>query len=156
MFSRTKRDPNEERLDEIGKDLVRAARAGEGETEAAAVGPLLYSRIRASIAARERELEGPTGGWLGFLRAARFAVPAMALVTVVVTFVPRLGSNARRPAQKGSPRTALYAQMQTSQSPRILNFAAGVCAISNSEECAISNNEMLATLFAADNEETQR
>ena len=156
MFSRTKRDPNEERLDEIGEDLVGAARAGEGEIEAAAAGPLLYSRIRASIAARERELEGPTGGWLGFLRAARFAVPAMALVTVVVTFVPRLGSNARRPAQRGSPKAAVYAQMPTPQAPRILVFEAGACALSNSEECAISNNEVLATLFAADNQEIQR
>ena len=156
MFSKKKRDSIEERMDEVGEDLVRAARASEGEIDAAAGGPLLYSRIRASIAARQRELEGPTGGWLGFLRAARFAVPAMALVTVAVTFVPRLGLNAMRQADSGSLKAEIHTQMPTPQAPRILVFAAGACALSNNEECAISNNEVLATLFAADNQETER
>ena len=155
MFSRTKLDANEERLDEVGEDLVRAARASEGEMDAAAVGPLLYSRIKASIAARQRELEGPTVGWMSFLRAARVAVPAMALVTVLVTFGPRLGLRAKRHTNTGPQRAEVYEDIQTRQAPRILGFAAGACALSNNEECAISNNEVLATLFA-DNQETQR
>ncbi len=155
MFSRTKPDPNGERLDEVGEDLVRAARASDGEIEAAS-GPLLYSRIRASIAARQRETEGPTGSWLGFLRAARLAVPAMALVTVVVTFVPRLGLSAKMHAARGEQKAAYYPGIPAPEAPRILVFAAGACALSNSEECAISNNEVLATLFADDNQETQR
>jgi hypothetical protein len=156
MFSRTKRDANEERLDAVGKDLVRAARASEEEIEGAVVGPLLYSRIRASIAARQRELEGPAGGWLGFVRAARLAVPAMALVTVAVTFIPRLGLTAKRHLNAVLSRTEVTALIATPQPPRILVFSAGACALSNNEECAISNNELLATLFAADDQETLR
>jgi hypothetical protein len=156
MFSRAKRDENGERLNEIGEGLVRAVRASEGEIDAAAAGPVLYSRIRGSIAARQRELEVSTGGWLGFVRAARLAVPAMALVTVVVTFVPRLGLTARRHADPGSQKTAVYATIPTPETPRILVFAAGACALSNNEECAISSNEVLATLFADDTEEKQR
>ena len=154
MFSRTNRDANEELLDGVGEDLVRAARASDGEIDAADVGPLLYSRIRASIAARQRELEGPTVGWLSVLRAARFAVPALALVTVLVTFVPRLSSGAKRNADKSAAKTAVYANMR--EEPRILVFEAGACALSNNDECAISNNEVLATIFADKNEETQR
>ena len=156
MFSRTNRDANEELLDVVGEDLVRAARASDGEIDAADVGPLLYSRIQASISARQRELKGPTVGWLSFLRTARFAVPALALVTVLVTFVPRLGLNARKHADRGSGKEALYARVQGSQEPRILVFSVGACALSNNEECAISNNEVLATIFADKNEETQR
>jgi hypothetical protein len=155
MFSRTNRDANEELLDEVGEDLVRAARASDGEIDAADVGPLLYSRIRASIAARQRELESPTVGWLSFLRAARFAVPAMALVTVLVTFVPRLGPGAKRNGDRGAAKTAVHANIQ-GEELRILVFSTSACALSNNEECAISNNEVLATIFADKNEETQR
>ncbi|HEV8484787.1 MAG TPA: hypothetical protein VGV87_14700 [Blastocatellia bacterium] len=152
MFSRTKGDANGERLDEVGADLVQAARASDDQIESAAAAPLLYSRIRASIAARQRELENPTGTWPGFLRAARLAVPVMALVTVVVTFVPRMGLNARNHEK----RAAGYTDLPAAQEPGILVFAAGACALSNSEECAISNNEVLATLFADDNQEKER
>ena len=153
MFWRTKRDSNEELLDHVGEELVRAARASDGEINAADVGPLLYSRIRASIVARQREVDGPTAGWLSVLRVARFAVPAMALVTVLVTFVPRMDLKARMAADRVSNQAV---EVQASQAPRILVFSAGACALSNNEECAISNNEVLATIFADKNEGTQR
>ena len=160
MFSRTNRDANEGRLDELGQDLVRGARASDSDIESAAGGPHLYSRIRVSIAAGQRESGWLAGGWLSLLQAAKFAVPAMALVMVVVTCLPRLGINRRQAKtsvaslqyQRPSPLT-----MQDPASGRYnLTFAAGTCALSNTQECAISNNEVLATLFADDNQETQR
>ena len=151
MFSKTKRDANGE-LDEVGEELVRASRASDGEIEAAAGGALLYSRIRASIAAQQRASEGPAGSWMALLRAARLAVPAMALVTLVVTFVPRLSPMSKLSADKA----AYYEEIPPPRAPGILAFAAGACALSNSEECAISTNEVLATLFADDNQEIQR
>jgi len=169
MFSRTKHDINEERMDEIGEDLVRAARASDAEIEAAAGAPLLYSRIRVSIAVGKRESGAPGGGWLNILQAAKFAVPAMALVMVVVTCVPRL----EPPAKMREPAESAVAVSQDAIStpyysgdssisqpqgrwPHILTFSAGTCALSNTQECAISNNEVLATLFADDSRETQR
>ena len=166
MFSRAKRDANRERLDEVGDDLVRAARASDGEIEAAAGGPLLYSRIRASIAARQQEPGGLAGGWLSLLQAAKFAVPAMALVMIIVTWLPRVAMHAkeRQPAANAvagrftpPPDDEISSKARShSPAPPLLTFAAGTCALSNTQECAISNNEVLATLFADENQETQR
>ena len=164
MFSRVKRDANGERLDEVGDDLVRAARASEGEIEAGAGGLLLYSRIRASIAARQQEPGGLAGGWLSLLQAAKFAVPAMALVMVIVTCLPRvamhLGERRSAPKAVAGIRPAYNDTSSMARSPGpapyILTLAAGTCALSNTQECAISNNEVLATLFADENQETQR
>ena len=160
MFSRTKRDANEGRLDEVGEDLVRAARASHSDIESAAGGPLLYSRIRVSIAARQRESGGLAGGWSSFLQAAKLAVPAMALVTAVVTCLPRLAISVKDHAMPAASvrysRPSTLADQGPAPTPYILTFAAGTCALSNTQECAISNNEVLATLFADDNQETQR
>jgi hypothetical protein len=160
MFSRAKRDANEGRLDEVGEALVGAARASDSDIESAAGEPLLYSRIRVSIAAGQRESGGLAGGWLSFLQAAKFAVPAMALVTVAVTCLPRLAVNFRHTelpaARVRYSRPSALPTQGPALTPSILSFAAGTCALSNTQECAISNNEVLATLFADDNQETPR
>jgi len=162
MFSRTERNANEERLDEVGEDLVRAARASADEIEAGAGGPLLYTRIRASIAERQKESEGFAGGWLNLLQAAKFAVPAMALATASVTCLPRLGLYSR---EHPRAQRVEIAQQHTYNSPAEpvgpgdlgpVTISAGACALSNTQECAISNNEVLAVLFADENQETQR
>ena len=157
MLSRTKGNARGERLDEVAEDLVRAARASDAEIEAAGASPLLYSRIRSSIAARRRESESSTG-WLVFLRAARLAIPAMALATVVVTCLPRLAM----PKKHRATSIAAYQYRPTppspdpARAPLILTLAASACALSNAQECAISDNEVLATIFADDNQEKQQ
>lgn len=74
-----KRDSvSEERLDRVGRGLVRASAMNEAEAEAAAESGFLYARLRSRIQqSAERE------SWLVTLKVIWRAVPAMALVAVL-------------------------------------------------------------------------
>lgn len=79
MVGRKNRDEAAQRLDRIGREILRAA--GSDEAEQVAASPFLYTRIRARIAAeRERREEGER--WLAVLGVWWRAVPAMVLVAV--------------------------------------------------------------------------
>jgi hypothetical protein len=80
-MTRKKRESGfEERLEHMGREIVRAA-ANETEAEAAATSPFLYTRLRARInAERVRREEGE--GWLALFGVVWRAVPMMALVAV--------------------------------------------------------------------------
>jgi hypothetical protein len=71
----------DEQLDRAGRMVLRAAAADEAETEAAAVSPFLFTRVRAAIAEERRGEEA--GGWLSIFFVARQAVPAMALIALL-------------------------------------------------------------------------
>lgn len=67
------------RLDGVGREVIRVGSANDAEAEAAASSPFLYTRLRARIAAEvERRAEGER--WLAVLGFAWRAVPALALV----------------------------------------------------------------------------
>lgn len=70
-----------EKLDRIGKVILRSAVAGEEDIEAAAASPFLFTRIRAAIAGEQRLQEEV--GWRSMILVARRAVPAMALVATL-------------------------------------------------------------------------
>ncbi|MDQ3133526.1 MAG: hypothetical protein M3Q76_01810 [Acidobacteriota bacterium] len=81
MFKSKDRRQLDERLDRMGREVLRAAssHSGEAEAENIASSPFLYARVRASINA-ERERRAAAGdSWLSLLLVARRAVPAMAL-----------------------------------------------------------------------------
>lgn len=148
MFGKDKRMAAESQLDELGSALMRAARASDDEVEAAISSPLLYSRIQAAIASGRQDPVEPAA-WLGLLAAAKFAVPAMALLAIVAGSVPFIASSAPK-----SGKAPAVAARQTD--PDIVSFAASACALSNNQECVISSNEVLATIFAEENQEQQR
>ena len=140
MFWRKKTDTIGQRLDEAGSALIHAARASDEDVEAAASSPLLFSRIRASIGERQE------GRWFELFAAARLAIPAMALLAIVATSLPWLAGGSGRSVRARRVR-AVAAE------PEIVPFAATACALSTAQECAISNNEVLATIFADDIQE---
>lgn len=75
-------DARSERLERVGREVVRAAAAGEREARAVADSPFLYARVRARIEEeRRRREEGE--GWLALFGVAWRAVPAMALLAVM-------------------------------------------------------------------------
>lgn len=81
MLTKKKDHGLDERLDRLGREIVRASSANEQEAEDAASTPFLYTRLRSRIAQeRERREEGE--GWLSMLAVVWRTVPAMALVAI--------------------------------------------------------------------------
>lgn len=82
MFGRKKQQISNERLDLIGRCIVRASTSNEEEVEKAASSPFLYTRVRARIRA-EQERREASERWLAMLTVFRRAVPAMGLAALI-------------------------------------------------------------------------
>lgn len=81
MVGKKRDHESDERLDRIGREIVRASASNETEAEAAASSPFLYARLRSRIAA-EREKRESVDSWLAVLGIVWRAVPATALVAI--------------------------------------------------------------------------
>ena len=85
----------DERLDRVGRGLIRASAMNEREAEAVATSPFLYTRLRSRIASEaKRREEGEN--WLAMLGVVWRAVPAMVLVAlfaVSLFLTTNLGTN---------------------------------------------------------------
>jgi hypothetical protein len=81
MFEKKDHQISDDRLDRVGRAVVRAAANGDEDAEAVAASPFLYTRIAARI--EERRREQPDEGWLALLAVAWRAVPAMAVVAAL-------------------------------------------------------------------------
>lgn len=70
-----------ERLERLGREIVRASAANERAAEEVATSPFLYTRLRSRIAEEStRREEGDN--WLSLLAVVWRTVPAMALVAI--------------------------------------------------------------------------
>ena len=76
----------DEEVDRIGRLVLRAASNSQAETEAASAAPFLFNRVRAAITEEQRR-RVDAGSWLSMMFVARRAVPAMAVVTVLVAIL---------------------------------------------------------------------
>ncbi|MDT5060902.1 MAG: hypothetical protein QOH63_1361 [Acidobacteriota bacterium] len=81
MITRKKDRGRDERLDRMGREIVRASAANETEAEQVASTPFLYTRLRSRIA-EERERREAGESWLTMLAVVWRSVPAMALVAI--------------------------------------------------------------------------
>ncbi|HEY0380316.1 MAG TPA: hypothetical protein VGC87_25615 [Pyrinomonadaceae bacterium] len=127
---------SEERLDRLGRDLVRASAVNEAEAEAAASNGFLYARVRSRIEQREaRE------SWLVTLKVAWRAVPAMALVAVlaVALFIS---------ASLGAGSSGVL----TDESPLDI----GADGVVFADARAMSSDDVLATILNEDEQEASR
>jgi hypothetical protein len=126
----------EERLDRLGRDLVRASAMNEAEAEAAAGSGFLYARVRSRIEQREaRE------SWLVTLKVVWRAVPAMALVAVLAVALFISASLGARSSD------AL-----TDESPLDIGTEGVVFA----DARAMSSDDVLATILNGDEQEASR
>jgi hypothetical protein len=81
MITQKKDHEGDERLDRIGREMVRASALNETEAEQVASAPFLYTRLRSRIAEeRQRREEGES--WLTMLAVFWRSVPVMALVAI--------------------------------------------------------------------------
>ncbi len=74
----------EEKLDRLGDELLRAFEATDAEINNAATSPFLYRRIRVRIEAEERRRAEDRSSWLALLSIARQAIPAFVLIAMLV------------------------------------------------------------------------
>jgi hypothetical protein len=139
MFSRKRQQTPDEHVDRVAKAVVRSGGISDDDTEAIASSPFLYSRLRARIEAEQRRRAGPRAGWFTTLLVAPRAIPALVLIAIMalgVFWLTKINSAVGLP----------YVDVRNDNIGRVL--VGGTCALSSTEECAISNEEVLATLFA--------
>jgi hypothetical protein len=143
MIGKKRNRALDERLDLIGRDVIRASAANETEAEAAAISPFLYARLRSRInAEREQREEGER--WYTMLRIAWRAVPAMALVAIFAVAL------------------LLFSSFGT-QSPGVLTDEAvaetSYADVENvvfADNRSMTNDEVLATILSEDEQEASR
>lgn len=88
-----KNSQKKEELDRAGRLILAAAVADDHDIEAAASAPFLFTRVKAAIAAEQRQQE--ESAWMPLILVARRVIPAMALMALlaaVLTFWPLSGS----------------------------------------------------------------
>jgi len=143
MFKR--RDPraSDERLDRIGREILRSAALPEAEAENASSSPFLYACVRARIAA-ERKRRDAGENWLNVSVVARRAVPAMALSAALAFGVFWFG-DVNAPLQQPSDDDVLFAANDTR-----------IGSIVFDDQDALSNDEVLDTIMNGDEPEASR
>jgi hypothetical protein len=128
-----------ERLDRLGRQVVRAAAGNEAEADAVASSPFLYARVRARIGA-ERERRETTERWQVFSVLMRRAVLLMSLVAVVSLGV-FLFARVRTQDGRGFSDEAFFGTR-----------SAGVERVVFADRGPLSNDEVLATIMSDERE----
>lgn len=129
----------DERLDGLTRIVSRAGGISEDEGERIGSSPFLHARLRARIEAERNRRAEQGSGWFATLLVASRAVAALLLVTIAAAlafWVSRANAPVSVPA--GNPVADNVSRVVTG----------GTCALSTTDECAISTEEVLATLFA--------
>src|SRR6185503_8404763 len=136
---------DDNRLDELTQIVARDSGASDGEVERIASAPFFSARVRARIEAERKSREAERGGWLVTLLVAWRAVAVLLVVTVAAAAAYWVS---RAPASEpiGGRRSDDVSRV----------VAGGTCALSATDECAISREEVLATLFADEGGKTQK
>lgn len=133
-----------ERLDRIGRELVRASASNESAAEAAATSPFLYTRLRSRIATELGQREEKER-WLMTLKVIWRAIPAMALVAVFA-FVLFLSANLGT-----SPPVVL-----SNESLLDVRDAGGIESVVFADARTMSSDDVLATILSEDEQEASR
>lgn len=129
-------DIPDRRLDRLAKSVARSGGISEDEVERIASNPFLNARVRARIEAERTRQAEQGGGWLITLLVATRAVAVLLILTIASIAAFWIS---RTKAPIGS------AESIAGDVNRVVT--GGTCALSATAECAISNEEVLATLF---------
>jgi hypothetical protein len=135
---------SDERLDRMGRAIVRASAMNEQEAEATASSPFLYARLRSRInAERERREEGER--WFALVGVVWRAVPAMALVAI---FAFALFLSATRSVTRAS--------IVFNDESLLGARDAGIEHVVFADRQPLSSDEVLATILNGEERETSR
>jgi hypothetical protein len=149
MFRGKKNQAQKGRLDEVGREILRISATGDEAADEAASSPFLLARVRARIAVEKEARERSSNDWLSIIPAFRRAIPVMALIALSAVggywyLQPVL------PVEQFNNSIELYPDPQSPQMS-----AVSACSISTKDECAISTEEVLATLVNQERQEAQ-
>lgn len=133
-----------EQLDRLGTMVTRAGGIRDDELQRIDASPFLRTRLRTAIESERRRSSGRQIGWLARIGVATRAIALMAFVTVAAV-LSLLLSRAASIGPKPSESKANGVE-------RVVT--GGTCALST-DGCSISNEEVLATLFKAEGEESR-
>lgn len=133
----------DERLDCLGREIVRASASNEGAAEAAASSPFLYARLRSRISA-ERERREAGESWLAVLGVVWRATPAMALVAAFAFALFWFTSLGTRTPGSFSVESLLDTR------------EAGIEQVVFADRQPLSSDEVLATILLEDEREATR
>lgn len=148
MFRKRKHQVADESLDRAAKSIVRAGGLSEEDAEAVS-SRLSYARLRAHIAAERKPSAGLAESWFATFLALRQAIPAMAMIAIIAAGMLWL-------ANAGTPASSLDPVFTGGGNPGVERVAAGgTCAISSSDECVISTDDVLATIVSRGQQEAQ-
>jgi len=134
-------DQNEEPIDHLTKSIVRGAGTDRAEIDRIVSSPFINSRLRAQIEAERKRRTDSAGGWFGTVLVAARAITVLFVVTAAAVLTFYFSKT----------------DASTNNSPRITGaggddvsrvISGGTCALSSTQECSISREEVLATLFA--------
>jgi hypothetical protein len=131
----------DDHLDQLSKAVARAGGISDDDVERISSSPFLHTRVRAGIEAEQRKRGEQGNGWLATLLVASRAIVALLVVTVAAAsaFWMTKPTGANRPSPESSSADDIS---------RVV--AGGTCALSSTELCAISTEEVLATMFTED------
>lgn len=129
-----------EPLDRMTKIVARSGGISDDEAERIGSSPFLHARLSAEIEAERRRRAEQGTGWFATLLVASRAIAVMAVVTIAAVLT--LWFSRGDASVVGSPMTTI------ADDPISRVVAGGTCALSTTDECAISTGEVLATLFA--------
>lgn len=133
-------------LDQLAETVARAGGISADDFDRISSSPFLHTRLRARIEAEQRTRAEQGSRWLATVLVASRAIAVLVLVTVAAASAfwvtkPRAAGNPPNSA-KGDDITRVV--------------AGGTCALSSTEQCAISTEEVLATMFADENGKEQK
>ena len=145
MIGKKKSGETDERLDRIGREIVRASAANEDEAERVAASPFLYARVRSRIKAEQGQ-RAERENWLMTLKVIWRAVPAMALVAIfALALFITTNFSARPSTTMGDDEPLLEARA-----------GAGVEGVVFADNRNMSSDEVLETILSDDEQEAAR
>lgn len=143
MIGKKRNRGEDERLDKIGRGLIRASASNEAEGAEAATSPFLYARLRSRIKQEQTQREAGES-WLAMLGVFWRSVPAMALVAIFALAL-FLSSNS------GTLSSGVYGDDTPLGASDV-----GIESVVFADNRALSNDEVLATILNEDEQEASR
>jgi len=128
----------DERLDGLTRIVARAGGISGDEAEKISSAPFLNARLRARIESERNSRAEQGGGWFATLLVASRAIAVLFMVTI--------GAALAFWFSRANPPVPVVSNATVDNVSRVVT--GGTCALSTTDECAISTEEVLATLFA--------